>query len=365
MKVSVHMITYNHAKYIAQAIESVLMQQTDFDFELIIGEDCSTDGTREIVIEYQRRYPHRIRALLPEKNLGVRRNSDEVFSNCRGEYIALLEGDDVWTDRHKLQKQVRFMDANRSFSMCGTATRVVVCSKEGVESQGRLIRPDVLKPHYDVADFLAGYPMQASSIVLRRGMVSLPSWMNRVSNGDFCFFALHAEKGPVGYLDEVTSNYRVHDGGLWTSKSLLERIRCQQEADDLLDIHFEGRYRSLLRRREYGDSVAASRTLAGQGMFREARKIYREAIRRHLRVMPLRVVAWGLAVYLARPLRRWHQVTMYVAIRTRVRRLLSVGSDQPSLESAVPRCPPNKPVINGFDNVAESNEKTVEPIEAH
>src|ERR1017187_10207934 len=93
-KVSVLMITYNHEKYIAQAIESVLMQKTNFPFELVIGEDCSTDGTGAIVAEYSRKYPEIIRAHLRERNLGALENFRALFRACRGKYLALLEGDD-------------------------------------------------------------------------------------------------------------------------------------------------------------------------------------------------------------------------------------------------------------------------------
>ena len=99
IKVSVCMITYNHERFIAQAIESVLMQETDFRVELVIGEDCSTDGTRAIVREFGERFPERIRLLLPEHNLGMMPNFVATLSACRGQYVALLEGDDYWTDR--------------------------------------------------------------------------------------------------------------------------------------------------------------------------------------------------------------------------------------------------------------------------
>ena len=107
--VSVAVITYNHEKFIGQAIESVLMQETAFVVELVIGEDCSTDGTRRIVQAYAEKYPNVIRALLPEKNLGMARNYDAVWQACRGKYIAWLEGDDYWRTPQKLQKQVALM----------------------------------------------------------------------------------------------------------------------------------------------------------------------------------------------------------------------------------------------------------------
>lgn len=110
--VSVKMITYNHEPYIAQAIEGVLEQETDFPFELVIGEDCSTDRTREIVLEYQKKHPDIIRVITSDKNVGVNKNSKRVYKVCRGKYIAFCEGDDYWHHPQKLQKQVDYLEAH-------------------------------------------------------------------------------------------------------------------------------------------------------------------------------------------------------------------------------------------------------------
>jgi len=108
--VSVKMITYNHEAYIAQAIEGVLQQKTDFPIELVIGEDCSTDGTREIVFDFQKKYPDIIRVITSDKNVGVKKNSYRTDKSCRGKYIAYCEGDDYWHHPQKLQKQVDYLE---------------------------------------------------------------------------------------------------------------------------------------------------------------------------------------------------------------------------------------------------------------
>jgi hypothetical protein len=107
--VSVEMITYNHGPYIRRAVEGVLSQKTKFPFELVIGEDCSTDGTREIVYDYQRRFPDIIRVVTSDRNVGMHANSARTHDACRGEYIACCEGDDYWHDPAKLQKQVDYL----------------------------------------------------------------------------------------------------------------------------------------------------------------------------------------------------------------------------------------------------------------
>ena len=110
--VSVKMITYNHAPYIAQAIEGVLQQKTSFPVELIIGEDCSTDGTREIVLNFQQKYPNVIRVITSDQNVGMKKNSKRLRNTFRGKYLAYCEGDDYWHDPHKLAKQVNYLESH-------------------------------------------------------------------------------------------------------------------------------------------------------------------------------------------------------------------------------------------------------------
>ena len=116
IKVSVAMTTYNHEKYIAQAIDGVLMQKTNFPIELIIGDDFSTDNTLKICLDYQKKFPDIIRVILAKKNEGLRENNFKVWTNCFGQYIAYCEGDDFWIDDNKLQKQIDFLDLNKQFS---------------------------------------------------------------------------------------------------------------------------------------------------------------------------------------------------------------------------------------------------------
>jgi glycosyltransferase involved in cell wall biosynthesis len=112
VKVSVNMITYNHAPYIARAIEGVLQQETAYPYELVIGEDCSTDGTRDIVSEYQSRHPDVIRVVTSDRNVGAIRNEDRVALASQGQYVAYCEGDDYWHRCDKLQRQVDFMESH-------------------------------------------------------------------------------------------------------------------------------------------------------------------------------------------------------------------------------------------------------------
>ena len=122
---SVVMTTYNHERYIATAIESVLRQQTDFPIEIVIGEDCSTDRTLNIALDYQRQYPEAIHIVRSEHNVGWRENYRRTIAAARGRYIALLDGDDYFTHRKKLQMQVDLLEANPDVGMCyGRSERV-------------------------------------------------------------------------------------------------------------------------------------------------------------------------------------------------------------------------------------------------
>lgn len=115
--VSVCMITYNHEPYIAKAIEDVLMQKADFPIELVIGEDCSTDRTRKIVLDYKNKYPEIIRVISSDKNIGAIKNLLRTEKSCSGKYMAYCEGDDYWTDSFKLQKQIEFLEANPDYGL--------------------------------------------------------------------------------------------------------------------------------------------------------------------------------------------------------------------------------------------------------
>ena len=117
---SVCLITYNHKDYIAQAIEGVLMQKVNFTWELIIADDCSTDGTREIILEYKERYPEFIKLMLQPNNVGPARNWLDLISAPKSKYIAYIEGDDYWTDPLKLRKQIDFLESEPAYSICST-----------------------------------------------------------------------------------------------------------------------------------------------------------------------------------------------------------------------------------------------------
>jgi glycosyltransferase involved in cell wall biosynthesis len=184
IKVSVCMITYNHEAFISEAIESVLMQQTDFEYELVIGEDCSTDRTREIVVEYAKKYPDRIRLLLHEQNMGLmgKKNLVATYRACRGMYIALLEGDDYWTDPLKLQKQVDYMESHRDCALC--FHNVLMVHDDGSQPEHLYNAPDQ-KEISEFEDLLTNYFTQTCSVMFRNGLIlAFPDEFYQMFMGD-------------------------------------------------------------------------------------------------------------------------------------------------------------------------------------
>lgn len=244
IKVSVLMITYNHESLLAQAIESVLEQQVSFEYEIVIGEDCSTDNTRAIVKAYQEKYPDRIRALLPTANLGMTHNFEETWRRCRGKYIALLEGDDYWTSPNKLQAQVDFLDSHAECSMC--FHNVMVVYQDGSQAP-RNFSPSDQKSISDLRDLLYENFIATPSVMFRNHLFDrLPTWFHQLKMGDWTLHILNAQFGKIGYLDQVMAVYRIHQGGVWSSSSQTERLRASVKMFEFMNAHFQGKYNDLI-----------------------------------------------------------------------------------------------------------------------
>lgn len=209
--VSICVITYNHEPFIADTIEGVLMQITDFPIELVIGEDCSTDRTREICIKYKEKYPDIIKLNLPERNLGVMPNFILNLKACTGKYIALCEGDDYWTDQNKLQKQLHFMESNPDYSLCYHNAMIKF---EGVKGRNQLFCDKSQREIIDIKDVIKGVGMPTASMLFRAEALEIPEWLKHIYNGDYALQLIMANKGKVRYLDEIMSVYRKQPGGL-------------------------------------------------------------------------------------------------------------------------------------------------------
>lgn len=225
--VSVALVTYNHAKSIEKALESVLVQETPFPFEIVISDDYSTDGTRKIICQYQERLPEQIRLILADRNLwqaipGLATSPTcnlAVLSACRGKYIALLEGDDYWIHPQKLALQTALLEANPTSSLCFTAANETRRADNGSYGQACERRPRVEKPFYGPEDAVL-IPWQishTSTFLLRNNYVRYPSWICGVLNADTAIVALYLRKSTAVFLDEVTSVHNVTLKGIYSS----------------------------------------------------------------------------------------------------------------------------------------------------
>ncbi len=212
-KVSVVTITYNQEKYIEQAITSVWQQQTSFPIQYVVADDCSTDGAKSILQRLEKAGGERFQLRLRESNVGVMRNLRDAYNSVSGEYIALLEGDDYWTDPLKLQRQVELMDARPECSLSFHPVAYVDDSGKPLGQQ----HPPVVKPEWNLEDILYNNPIQTCSVLIRRSMLpQVPDFILRLKLADWPLCILAAHRGTVLCIDQVMADYRVHSQGVWT-----------------------------------------------------------------------------------------------------------------------------------------------------
>ena len=244
--VTVLVMTYNHERLIAQALDSVLMQEVAFPYEVLISEDRSTDGTRDIVIEYQRRHPDLIRLLLSAENL----HSNEVVRRglraARGKYVALLDGDDYWTSPRKLQRQADFLDAHPECAVCFHNALLV-------EETGAPPRPytSARQPEISTLDDLwKGNFIATCSTMFRNDLIGdVPDWyVAMFPITDWPLHILHAEHGSIGYIDEVMGAYRYHSGGLYSVLSERRKLETTAAFYETMDANLGGRHSAAITR---------------------------------------------------------------------------------------------------------------------
>jgi glycosyltransferase involved in cell wall biosynthesis len=228
--VSVRMITYNQEKYIAEAIESVLKQKVDFQYELIIGEDASTDNTAAIVDHYQEKYPEIIKVFHRRKNLGMQMNCRLTMEECRGKYVAVLAGDDYWTYEGKLQKQVEYLERNQD--VVGTAHNVYSCDANGDEAPAEYIafpmqRRHIYSKHYVMCLQQLGH---SSSFVYRniKYLLNREQWesfLNCRLNGDVRVSYTLGMLGRCVYFEDIWScSRRLLEGEGWLASTYQQNL---------------------------------------------------------------------------------------------------------------------------------------------
>lgn len=247
--VSVCVTTYNHAPYIAQALESILAQRTSFGVEIVVGDDCSGDGTAEIVSHYVAQYPDRVRLITGERNVGMRANYRRVVEACRGEYVAMCDGDDFWCDEEKLQRQVEVLENDRGVGLCYSRSKRFY---EGTAEEWLYPRGEM---YCDFRSLLFSNTVDNVSAIARRDLVlqyyrevrpeEHPEWLT----DDQPMWLWVAAKSKVVALERVTAVHRLLAESQSQSQDYRKRIAF---CDSLMDI-------SIWMDRSVGDgsSVAA------------------------------------------------------------------------------------------------------------
>jgi glycosyltransferase involved in cell wall biosynthesis len=244
-RVTVLLTTYNHEKYIAQALDSVLMQETNFDYEVVVLEDCSTDATRDILKVYQQQHPIKIRLRLAERNQHSNKPFAEEFNATASPYLAMLDGDDYWTSSTKLQRQVDFLDSHSDCAICfHNALRIY----EGEERAPLLYNSAQQKPISNIDDLWHYCFIAGCSPLLRKAAVgTLPQWYNELPVGDWPLFLLAAQHGKIGYIDDVLGVYRIHQGGEWSKRDNVQRIELLLALYEKLNASFDFRYNTIVQ----------------------------------------------------------------------------------------------------------------------
>lgn len=274
VKVNICVVTYNHRKYIRQTLDSILMQKTNFPFEIVIGEDCSTDDTRGIVLEYKKKYPGKIKLLLQKQNVGATRNFIETLKLCSGQYIAICDGDDYWVDPNKLQKQVDFLETHNDYAICFHNSQII-------DEQNRIrgLYCEFNKDRtFTIKDILKRNFIPTASVVFRNYLNNdFLDKLLQLKAADWAFHIYNAEKGKIYYMNEIMARWRVHSEGIWAKLSHKEGIRFK--LNSILDVNkiFDYKYDNELRQSLY--EIYINKPCGYKDVFRYYKRKFRKLLK--------------------------------------------------------------------------------------
>lgn len=219
--VSICCLAYNHEQYIRSALDSFVMQKTDFAFEVLIHDDASTDGTAAIIREYEQKYPQLIRPIYQTENQyskGISVSGTYQYPRARGKYLAVCEGDDYWTDENKLQRQVDFLEAHPDYSLCVHNTVMHHC----VDGKDSLFNRSKEEKDISLIEIMecGGSQFHTSSMVFRRELaMQFPDYCSKYGFGDYPKSIFLALNGKVHFFPEAMSVYRLMTAGSWTDQN--------------------------------------------------------------------------------------------------------------------------------------------------
>ena len=260
-KVSVEILTYNHRPFISKALESVLMQRVSFDYEIVVGDDCSTDGTVDVLREYAQKCPV-LHVVMRDRNIGPARNFTDILRRLRGEYVAYLEGDDYWTDPDKLQLQVDYLDGHRGCALVHHRVDKVLWPDDRIvgswpPSRYRRERPspeDLSRLNY----------IQTCALMFRRDLLPrLDDAYEQLTIGDWPLCVMLSQRGWIGFIDRVMAHYRLHQQNNWhqqppKTKLIAMEAMAQYLTDHVCDESRE-QWRNMLVALGFADVLIAIR----------------------------------------------------------------------------------------------------------
>lgn len=257
--VSIHCLTYNHEKFIAEALDSFLMQQTTFPFEILIHDDASTDRTPEIIKEYARQYPELIKPIFQSENQYSKRKTFNTvnlinLTRAQGKYIAVCEGDDYWTDPHKLQRQVELMERQPDCSLCVHAGYLVSATEKKVVFKNRPSKKDQVFTVEEVIEGGGGLFLTNSMMFRKDEALQTPEFLEKAPVGDYPYVIHFALLGKVYYLDTVMSTYRLGHSDSWTAQhfhTTEHKKHHYAEIEKMLDrlnVYTNNRYQETIMR---------------------------------------------------------------------------------------------------------------------
>lgn len=283
-KVTIVSISYNQEAYIKQTLEGFLMQETDFHYEVIIADDHSTDGTAAIIKEIADKNPDIIKPILRKKNVGIFDNLFDALNQATGDYVAICEGDDYWTDALKLQLQVEFLDKNKDYALCFHPVRRFYEDKS---------KEDEVYPAsggvYTIEELLKKNFIQTNSVLYRRqDYTKIPKGIMPI---DYYLHLYHAQFGKIGFIDKVMADYRKHDEGIWWDSAVVWKkygeshlelysaiFKLYGENDQYRSIILSNIYEGFLKIKKYGEENATEQFI------KKHPNIARELITRELQV---------------------------------------------------------------------------------
>lgn len=231
LKVTVCITTFNLEQYISKTLDSILHQNTNFDYKIVVADDCSTDNTLNILYKYKRQYKEKIEILTTAKNLGSLANSNRIFENVKTQYLAFIDGDDYWLTNYQLQAQVDFLDSNPNYTICAGNTFYLYESGQ----KKLVVNKKYLSNSYSFNDYIEGkVPFVHTSSMLLRNVIfchGIPEcYKQAVGTFEECALRgedfrriLHLQLGKLYIMSDVYSIYRIHKKGLWQGASRTKR----------------------------------------------------------------------------------------------------------------------------------------------